>query len=81
MKHALEGCPLVLVGICRPKIANTDRGSTPASLDSLEIRHIIEHPEFKQAVNAASSSGVTSSSSLASSSGSFGIAPWFPVSQ
>ena len=80
MKHALEGCPLVLVGICRPKIANTDRGSTPASLDSLE-RHIIEHPEFKQAVNAASSSGVTPSSSSTSCSGSSGIAPWFPVSQ
>ena len=54
-------------------MANTNRGSTPASLDSL-VRHIIEHPDFKQAVNAASSSGVTSSSSSASSSGSSGVA-------
>lgn len=49
-------------------MANTNRGSTPASLDSL-VRHIIEHLDFKQAVNSASSSGVTPSSS-----GSSGIA-------
>ena len=54
-------------------MANMNRGSTPASLDSL-VRHIIEHPDFKQAVNAASSFGVTPSSSSASSSGSYGIA-------
>ena len=35
MTHALEDRPLVLVGICRPKIANMNRVSTPASLDSL----------------------------------------------
>lgn len=49
-------------------MANTNRGSTPANLDSL-VRHIIEHLDFKQAVNSASSSGVTPSSS-----GSSGIA-------
>lgn len=54
-------------------MANANRGSTPASLDSL-VRHIIEHPYSKQAVNSASSSGVTPSSSSASSSGSSGIA-------
>ena len=62
----------VLAGIFRPKMANANRGSTPASLDSL-VRHIIEHPDFKQAVNSASSSGVTPSSSSASSPGSCGI--------
>lgn len=51
-------------------MANANRGSTPASLDSL-VRHIIEHPDFQQAVNSASSSGVTPLS--ASPSGSSGI--------
>ena len=72
-------------------MANTNHGSTPASLDSL-LRHTIEHPDFKQAVNAASSSGVTPSSSGSSgiaASSSSGIAgataasdatPWFPIS-
>ena len=38
------------------------RGSIPTGLDSL-VRHIIEHPDFKQAVNAASSSSVAPSCS------------------